>query len=119
MLIYEGFCNFLKNNRISDITSNPMEEELLFFRFMGEEEKMRYKVQEDNIPSINGEGGYERVITIMIESKETGRKYPSPVTDFIKTMYEYRGKSFNYQKDVATTICIFLNFIGDKVKRGG
>lgn len=77
---------------------------------------MRYKVQEDNIPSINGEGGYERVITIMIESKETGRKYPSPVTDFIKTMYEYRGKSFNYQKDVATTICIFLNFIGDKVK---
>jgi integrase len=65
---------------------------------------------------IKGEMRNLRVIIIGVLDKDSNIIYPHPLTNFIKSMYEYQGKSINSQIVPAQVVCKFLNFIIDKIK---
>lgn len=73
-----------------------------------------YKVEEfigENIVNTS-------TIGIGFVSKETGNVYPSPLTNFIKSVYRRKGKSLSSQRNAAYAITRFLNYIEDQIKEG-
>lgn len=73
-----------------------------------------YKVEEfigENIVNTS-------TIGIGFVSKETGNVYPSPLTNFIKSVYGRKGKSLSSQRNAAYAITRFLNYIEDQIKEG-
>ncbi|MBY0213840.1 MULTISPECIES: site-specific integrase [Priestia] len=81
--------------------------------------KYKFVSRETNIKEFyNGRTIYKRTVIIGVLNEETEIIYPHPVTDFIKSTYEYSGKSINSQKIPAQVICRFLNFLYENIEKG-
>ncbi|MFP7486468.1 site-specific integrase [Priestia filamentosa] len=59
----------------------------------------------------------KKAIFIGILNKKTGIVFPHPVTNFIKSKYEYDGKSLNSQAAPAQLVCRFMNFIYENIEK--
>lgn len=65
-------------------------------------------------------GGYEseiKTIGIGVRSPKTNNIIPSPITNFIKTMYRNKGKSLSSQRNSAYAVTRFLNYIINQIKQ--
>ncbi|WP_394548148.1 site-specific integrase [Priestia aryabhattai] len=85
-----------------------MEHQITKYKFVSREVKVN--------EIFKGEMRNLRVIIIGVLDKDSNIIYPHPLTNFIKSMYEYQGKSINSQIIPAQVVCKFLNFIIDKLK---
>ncbi|MGE7713234.1 site-specific integrase [Priestia megaterium] len=56
------------------------------------------------------------VIMIGVLDIQSEIVYPHPLTDFITTKYEFKGKSLNTQDAPAKTVCRFLNYCLQKIE---
>ena len=65
---------------------------------------------------IRGKMRDTKVVTIGVLDKETDIVYPHPLSNFIKTDYEYNGGSINTQSAPAQVVCRFLNFVFDRIQ---
>ncbi|MFJ7969887.1 hypothetical protein [Psychrobacillus sp. NPDC096389] len=77
-----------------------------------------YVVREYSITESSG--GYEsaiRTIGIGMRNPNTNNIIPSPITNFIKTMYRNKGKSISSQRNSAYAITRFLNYIINQIKQ--
>ncbi|WP_394191428.1 hypothetical protein [Paenisporosarcina quisquiliarum] len=71
-----------------------------------------YVVREYDILEVNGEvETYISTIGIGIKNTRTNIIYPSPITNFIKSMYRNKGKSLSSQRNSAYAVTRFLNYI--------
>jgi hypothetical protein len=57
----------------------------------------------------------ERVIGIGIKNEETGRVYPSPLTNFIRGKYRGKSKSLSSQRNAAYEVVKFMNYIRQQI----
>ncbi|MCL7747049.1 site-specific integrase [Halalkalibacter alkaliphilus] len=57
-----------------------------------------------------------KVVMIGVLEEHSGIVYPHPITHFIKTMYEYSGKSLNSTDVPAKVVCRLLNYCLNKVE---
>jgi integrase len=75
-----------------------------------------YVVREYSITESSG--GYRskvRTIGIGMRNPNTNNIIPSPITNFIKTMYRNKGKSLSSQRNSAYAITRFLNYIINQI----
>lgn len=75
-------------------------------------DKFKFIVREINLMYVD-----RREIVICIKQSDTNISVPHPITKFITDKYGNKKYSVNTQRIVANTICQFLNFLLDKVKR--
>ncbi|NOU72551.1 site-specific integrase [Paenibacillus sp. LMG 31458] len=79
----------------------------------------KFVVRETEIEElINNKLKRTRVVNIALKDKVSGMLIPHPLTNFIRVMYEYRGKSLNSQLAPARVVCDFLNFLYKKIDEG-
>ncbi|MFC0300433.1 hypothetical protein ACFFIS_06310 [Virgibacillus soli] len=77
-----------------------------------------FVVREYSITELSGEYESEvRTIGIGMKNPNTDNIFPSPITNFIKTMYRNKGKSLSSQRNSAYAVTRFLNYIIDQIKQ--
>lgn len=59
-----------------------------------------------------------KIIMIGVLDKQSGIVYPHPITHFIKSKYEFDGRSVNSQDSPAQIVCRLLNFCLQKIEEG-
>lgn len=65
-------------------------------------------------------GGYEsqvQTIGIGMRNPITNNIFPSPISNFIKTMYRNKGKSLSSQRNCAYAVTRFLNYTNSQIKQ--
>jgi integrase len=65
--------------------------------------------------TIQGKMRNIKVIMIGVLEEQSGIVYPHPLTHFIKTQYEFYGKSLNSQDAPAKEVCRLLNYCLQKI----
>ncbi|MEK5443614.1 site-specific integrase [Fredinandcohnia sp. FSL W7-1320] len=87
-----------------------MENELTHFRFVVRESEIEEWKSNQLVK--------KRVVNIGIMDKRNGFIAPHPLTDFIRTKYEFKGMGISSQINVAREIVKFLNFIYEEIENG-
>lgn len=80
-------------------------------------EKYHWTIKEIEIEDIKGNNqlSYRRVINIVLYDKESGIFIPHPITNFIRRVYDYPGKSLSSQRNSAREITKFLNYLYERI----
>ncbi|WP_050180978.1 hypothetical protein [Domibacillus robiginosus] len=67
---------------------------------------------------INGKTFSEKAIGIGIKDEITGKVFPSPLTNFIRGKYRSKSKSLSSQRNAASELTKFLNFVREQTENG-
>jgi hypothetical protein len=83
-------------------------------------QKYKFVVRETSIEDLLGNNCLERkrVIDIGVKDLGTDIVVPHPITHFIRSIYEFPGKSLSAQKNPAREVVKFLNFIIEQISIG-
>ncbi|MEK3992785.1 MULTISPECIES: hypothetical protein [Robertmurraya] len=83
--------------------------------------QMKYKytvVEFATMDFFEGEIFKKQVIGIGLRDEKTNKIYPSPITNYIKGMYRRKSGSLSNQRNAASELTKFLNFIIKQVEKG-
>lgn len=77
----------------------------------------RYVVRESEIDDVvNGRLVQKRVVLIGVRNEQSGVIFPHPISDFIRTKYEFKGVGLSSQLNAARAIVGFFNFIQERIQ---